>query len=199
MIDIKEVIQKSGLHPSRVLNVYIFGSQIYGTASEKSDYDILIIAKTVSPETELVIDNLNIHVLTIDRFLEGLRVHNIRNIECLMSPYILMETIHIPYEINIKGLRHSISHTCSNSYVKCQKKIQFDEYYIGIKSLYHSLRISIFGSQIAKYGRIIDFTAANYIWLDLISKIWTWNELDIKYKPLRNKLMSQFRLLASDK
>jgi predicted nucleotidyltransferase len=194
VITLEEVIQKSGLHPSRVLNVYIFGSQIYGTASEKSDYDILIVAKTPYQEKELVVDNLNIHILSMDRFLEGLRVNNIRNIECLMSPYILMETIHIPYEINIKGLRHSISHTCSNSWVKAMKKMQFGEYYIGIKSLYHALRISMFGTQLAKDGAITNWQCANHIWDDLISKEWTWAELASKYQNTRNRLSTDFKL-----
>ena len=199
MITLEEVIEKSGLHPTRILNVYLFGSRCYGTASDKSDYDILIIAKTISPEKEIVIDNFNIHILTVDRFMEGLKNHHIRNIECLLSPYILKEDVKIPLEINIKGLRHSVSHITSNSYVKSQKKINQGDYYIGIKSLYHSLRISMFGKQLIENGIITNWQCANYIWEDLCSKEWIWNELDFKYKPIRNKLMSEFRLLANEK
>ena len=54
MITLEEVVQKSGLHPSRIHNVYVFGSRIYGTASDKSDYDVLVIANTPYPEKELV-------------------------------------------------------------------------------------------------------------------------------------------------
>ena len=194
MLTLEEVIAKSGLHPTRILNVYLFGSRCYGTASEKSDYDILILAKTVSPETELVVDNFNIHILTIDRFMEGLKNHNIRNIECLLSPFILKEDIKIPLQINIKGLRHSISHVCSNSWVKCMKKLQVGEYYIGIKSLFHALRITIFGTQIAKTGTINNWTEANYIWDELKSKEWTWAELAHKYQGTRNKLNTEFKL-----
>ena len=81
MITLQEVINKSGLHHTRVKNVYIFGSHCYGTKSDKSDYDILIIANTPYPEKEIVVDDFNMHILTIDRFLEGLRNFNIRNIE----------------------------------------------------------------------------------------------------------------------
>ena len=197
MIELEEVINKSGLHPSRVINIYLFGSQIYKTSVEKSDYDILIIAKTVSPETEIVVDNLNIHILTYDRFMEGLKQFNMRNIECIFSPSILKEDIKIPFEIKIDSLRHSISHTVSNSWVKSMKKITQGDYYIGIKSLFHSMRIAMFGTQLIQYGNIIDWGCANYIWEDLISKPWTWVELDSKYKPLRNKLMTEFRLITS--
>ena len=195
MITLDEVIEKSGLHPTRIINVYLFGSVIYGTSSDESDYDILIIAKTPYDERELVVDNFNMHILSMDRFLEGLKKHNIRNIECLFST-CLKEEIKITLDINIRGLRHSISHITANSYVKSKKKINQGDYHIGIKSLFHSLRIVMFGKQLVKNGSIYNFSEANYIWEDLISKIWTWDELDIKYKSLKNKLLSEFRLIT---
>lgn len=197
MINKDNIIKKSGLHPLRVKNIYLFGSQIYKTASENSDYDILIIANTPYQEKEIVIDNCNMHILTLDRFLEGLRQFNIRNIECLFSPYILQEDIKITLELKIPGLRHSVSHICSNSWVKCKKKLEIGEYYIGIKSLFHSLRIAMFAIQIIETNTIYNWACANYIWEDLSSKIWTWEELHIKYKPLRNKLMTDFRKITA--
>lgn len=199
MITLSEVIQKSGLHPSRIQNVYLFGSRVYDTASETSDYDILIIAKTPYEERELVVDNCNIHILTLDRFLEGLKQHHIRNIECLMSPqdFILKVDIKIPILIKQDGLRHSISHICSNSWIKSKKKLENDEYYIGIKSLFHSLRIAMFGIQIIEQGHIVDFKCANYIWEQLKSKTWTWEELNETFRPLRNKIMTDFRSVTS--
>lgn len=196
MITLEEVIQKSGLHPTRVQNVYLFGSQCYGTASSKSDFDILIIAKTPYPEKELVVDNFNIHILTLDRMLDGLKQHIIGRIECLLSPYILKEDVKIPLEIKIPSFRHSISHTCSNSWVKCKKKLETGEYYIGIKSMFHSLRIAMFAIQIVEHGKIVDWGCANPIWSDLTSKTWTWEELDKAYRLERNKIMTQFRKIT---
>jgi len=197
MVNIEEIIEKSGLHHLRVQNIYLFGSQCYGTSSDKSDYDVLIIANTPYPEKELVVDNLNIHILSLDRFMEGMKQFNIRNIECLLSPFILQEKIKIPLEIKIPSLRHSISHIVSNSYVKSKKKLEIGEYYIGIKSLFHSLRIAMFGTQLAQTGTITDWQCANYIWKNLISKEWTWDELDSFYRQERNKLMTQFRIVAN--
>lgn len=196
MLQLEEIIEKSGIHSFKIKNVYLFGSRVYSNNSETSDYDILIIANTPYEEKEIVVDNLNIHILTLDRFLEGLRQFNIRNIECLFSPYIFKEEIIIPFKIKEDSLRHSISHTVSNSYVKAKKKIEQGDYYIGIKSLYHSLRIAMFGIQLIENGKIIDWGEANYIWKELFSKNWTWDELHEKYKPLRNTLMTKFRNLT---
>jgi len=196
MVTLEEVIEKSGLHPSRIHNVYVFGSQCYSTASDKSDYDILVIANTTYPEKELVVDNLNIHILTKDRMLEQLKQHHIGKIEAILSPYILKNSVEISLEIKIPSLRHSISHTCSNSWVKSKKKLEQGDYYIGIKSLFHSLRIAMFGIQLAENGKIVDWTCANYIWDKLQSKQWTWEELDKEFRAERNKVLTEFRQIT---
>jgi predicted nucleotidyltransferase len=196
MITLEEIIKATNLHPTRIQNVYVFGSRIYGTASDKSDYDILLIANTPYPEKELVVDNLNIHILVLDRFLEQLKQHHIGKIECVLSPFILKNSVEISLDIKIPSLRHSISHTCSNSWVKCKKKLEQGDYYIGIKSLFHSLRIAMFGIQLAEHGKIIDWTCANYIWDKLQSKQWTWEELDKEFRAERNKILTEFRKIT---
>ena len=194
----EEIISASNIHPVRILNIYLFGSQVYGNSSSNSDWDVIIIAKTSSPETEIKSDKFNIHILTTDRFQDGLDQHNIRNIECLMAPsWCKLQEIHnFNFEIKLDRLRHSISHINSNSWVKAKKKLQQGDYYIGIKSLWHSLRIVMFGIQIAKFGRIDDWSCANSIWNELTSKNWSWNELDERFRSLNNQLLTDFRQVA---
>ena len=204
MITKDEIIKASGLHPSRVQNIYIFGSQIYGNSSVKSDWDIVIIAKTSSPEREMRAisdknDELNIHILTSDRFNLGLTAHNIRNIECVMAPQWakLKEDIDFKFQIKISSLRHEVSRMNSNSLVKCKKKLNQDDYYIGIKSIWHAMRIVMFGSQIAKFGKITDWSCANQLWSEINSKKWTWDELDERFRKYNNEILSGFRIFAS--
>lgn len=161
-----------------------------------SDWDLMVIAKTPYPEKELVVGNFNIHIVTLDRFLEQLKQCHIGRIECLMSPIILKEDVKIPLDIKITSLRHSISHICSNSWVKAKKKLEQGDYYIGIKSLFHSLRIAQFGIQIVQHGKIVDWQSANFIWNKLKSKTWTWQELDEEFRLQRNSLMSEFRKIT---
>ncbi len=175
----------------------MFGSQIYQTNTDKSDIDILIIAKTSYTEKEIIVDNLNIHILTLDKFLDDLKQFNIGRIECILSPIKLKEDIVIPFEMKLNGLRHMSSHIASNSFVKAKKKIEQGDYYIGIKSLFHSLRIIMFSIQLVENNNIINWQCANYIWEELKSKEWTWEELKEKYQPLKNKLMTEFRKITN--
>jgi hypothetical protein len=85
----------------------------------------------------------------------------------------------------------------SNSWVKSKKKILQSEYYIGIKSIWHSMRMVMFGSQIARYGKILNWDCANELCEELNSKNWNWEELDYRFRKYNNELLSGFRIFAS--
>jgi hypothetical protein len=198
MITREEVIKASGLHPSRILNIYLFGSRVYRNSNLDSDWDIIIIANTSYPEKEIISDKFNIHIMTVDRFSDGLDYHNIRNIECVLAPaWAKLQELHLfNLDIKLNKLRHSISHSNSNSWVKCKKKLSQGDYYIGIKSIWHSMRIAMFGTQLATYGNITDWECANDIWAELNSKKWSWEELDQRFRKFNNGILSEFRLKA---
>jgi predicted nucleotidyltransferase len=197
MLNINSISKIVNKHPSMIKGCYIFGSRVYKTNNEDSDWDIILVVNNSVPEVEYKDELYNIHLITPDLFEKQIRDNHIRAIECIFAPnWAIIK----PYEYNFifKGnsFRHNISHTVSNSWVKCKKKLEQGDYYIGIKSLFHSLRIGMFANQFAKNNEI-DFTQANYIWKELTSKNWTWKELDEKYKPLRNQILSDFRLTCS--
>jgi predicted nucleotidyltransferase len=208
---LEQIVKSSGIHPSRIFNVYIFGSRVYGTSSAKSDWDIIMVANNSVESTELPLKSglYNIHVYTPKKFQEDLNWHRINNLECIFAPdwAKLKEDMKFEFKLDLPKLRHSISHISSNSWVKWKKKLDQDDYYIGIKSLFHSIRIPMFGIQMAKYGKIVDFTEANYIWDELTFKKldsymrdklkWEYAELDGKWRLVLNKVMTEFRTVAS--
>ena len=200
------IIKASGLHPSRVFNVYIFGSQVYGTANKDSDWDIIMVANNSVESTELRKGLFNIHVYTPDKFKADLDWHRINNLECIFAPNWakLKETIKFDFKLNSAKLRHATSHISSNSWVKCKKKLLVaDDYYSGIKSLFHSIRIPMFATQIMQNGKIIDFECANWIWNKITfedkphylrdKSRWTWDDLDKEFRSIHNEVLSDFR------
>ena len=196
--NISDIIKHSGLHPKRVHNIYVFGSRVYSTHSDNSDWDIIMVANNSVEAIELKGEKYNIHIYTPDKFKEDLEWHRINNLECIFAPdwAKIQENITYDLDIDLSKLRHAISHISSNSWVKAKKKIELGEYYIGIKSLFHSLRIPMFGTQIASTGNIYDFEVANTIWEKLTSKEWTWDELDSEFRELRNSILTDFRKVA---
>jgi predicted nucleotidyltransferase len=203
---LETIIKASGLHPSRVFNGYIFGSQVYGTQNKDSDWDIIMVANNSVESTEMRKGLYNIHVYTPDKFEADLNWHRINNLECIYAPdwAKLKETIKFDFKLDSAKLRHATSHISSNSWVKCKKKILVaDDYYSGVKSLFHAIRIPMFATQIMQHGKITDFSCANWIW-DKITfqdkphylrnkSKWSWEELDGEFRSVHNETLSEFR------
>lgn len=194
----------AGISGDHVLAIYAYGSRVYGTQSETSDYDYIVVLDDEAGESKDAQQydshkgDLSVHTYLESSWESHLTNHKIFALECnSMFPLGRKDT----FKLDLPTLRKEISGKASNSWVKCKKKltVEVGEEYIGIKSLFHSFRIPIFGIQIAQHGKVVDFSAANHIWdelkvLDL--KSITWEELNAKYKPLHNQLMTEFRKYA---
>ena len=195
---IEDILKVAKMHPSRVYNIYLFGSRVYSTHTADSDWDVIIIGKYSVGSIEIKDELFNIHIYTPDKWQKDLDWHMPKNIECQFAPdwAKLKETIKYDFKLNLAKLRHATSHVSSNSWVKAKKKLEQDDYYIGVKSLFHSLRIPMFATQVATSGRITDFSCANFIWNKIKSKRWTWEELDTEFRELRNEILTDFRKVA---
>ena len=170
---------------------FIYGSWAYGTNDSLSDIDIMVIEDSLDGKSE--ISNYDFHFLSEKEFKKDISKLHIRALEGLFGPYSFLK-----FEVNVKmdneALREAISQKASHSFVKAKKKIEVEkELRIGQKSLFHSLRILEFGIQIAQTGKIFDFTQSNHYWEE-ISKISDWAELNRIYKPIYNKLHTEFKL-----
>lgn len=184
MLDIQE----------EILYVFPFGSKVYGTDTSKSDEDfIVIINKDEEIEYGLHDEKLNITVYSDSKFKNLIKEHDISALECIFS-----NKTHYEFNLDLEKLRKSISAVASNSFVKCKKKLipgsDFNPY-TGKKSLFHSIRILDFGIQIAKYGKIVDFSSSNH-YFNKIMDIEDWETLKETFQPIANKLKSEFKRLT---
>lgn len=199
MPDISDVLAAAKVHPARAIAAYVYGSRVYGTAGAASDWDVALIAKTSVEAVEIKDERFNIHVYTWDRWVDDLEWHNPRNLECHFAPKcaVLLEKQRHNLIINEARLRHAVCHVSSNSWVKARKKMEGGEYRTGVKSLFHSIRIPMFGAQVAGTGSIGDFSCANSVWEEIDSRQWDWASLDERFRNERNSVLTEFRKLAA--
>jgi len=192
---LEKILDKSDIHPLRAKAVYIFGSRVYGTDNWESDWDIKLIANGTVSNLEIRRGVYNIHIITPTDFQNLLYDHQPGALECYFSPDFakIYENHKWEFELNPKALRHHYSRASSSSWVKAKRKLEYDEYYSAIKSLFHSMRIPLFGIQIAKYGEIKDFSCANHIWDEISSKNWNWIEIVERFMPLRDEILVELR------
>lgn len=193
------------IHDKDILNVYLYGSRVYECHNDQSDFDYIVIADDDEDIVEVKGGEFDGDYTIYNRetFFNRMAEHEISVLECLYLPpdKILKQdmTIDLP-KINLSKLRHSISAKVSNSFVKCKKKLtvekDFDPH-IGKKSLFHSLRIIMFGIQLAKHNKIVDYTVANKYWDEIVgNECNDWEFYKKTYKPIYNNLMTEFRVLA---
>lgn len=193
-----------------ILQLYPFGSHVYGSANEASDYDFIVIVDqlpTVGSLERFPEQNIDLHYYTTREFQLKLDHHDIQALECYFLPNSLFESkIDFQFELDKHLLRPAISTIVNNSWVKGKKKLIVSGDYdqrLALKSIFHSIRILGLGIQIASHGKIINYKEYNWLLNDLYTmaqqadKDLLWQQIESKYKQKLYKAgKTKFRLLC---
>jgi predicted nucleotidyltransferase len=199
MTDIEYFRATYGLREEDVLLIP-YGSRVYGTHKDNSDHDFIGIVpanRMADTGTEYRWNSLNVHIYNRYDFQNQLLRHKIQTLEAYFLPESQVST-QFKFELDLVKLRCELSEKSSHSFVKAKKKIDKEkDFYVGWKSLFHSMRILIFGTQIASKGKIYDYSAANYLWDEIIqAQQYSWDYFKTRYQPIYNNLATEFRKLA---
>ncbi len=182
---------------NQILNVYLRGSHVYKTNDEESDVDYLFVVDYHAEKESLVFGSQLVH--PAEYFQSMLDRHSTSALECFFLPERLkIETQKFNFILDLAKLRRSFSQKASNSWVKAKKKINIhSEYRKGRKSLFHSLRLLTFGTQIARNGRIINYQGANNYWHIIQQQGYEqWEQYKEYWQPIYNNLKSEFKKVA---
>lgn len=188
-------------HRLKLFSIFLYGSRVYENHTKDSDYDFIIIRRQLDYKIDSVKTSdgmINATIYSPQGFQKAINEHEISVLECLFlsNDNIILNNKNWEFNLNLNQLRKSISAKSSNSFVKAKKKLLDDEDYIAKKSLFHSMRIIIFGKQIAQYGKIVDYKEANFIWDDIQELELDWKIWKEKYNNYRNNLLTEFRKIA---
>lgn len=161
-----------------------YGSRVYGTDTIDSDHDFVVVSSND-------INHKDFHVFTKESFQLALDNHEIMAIEAYYSREIIGSNDLFHFKLDKKKLREVFSKTASNSFVKCKKKLAQGDTYIGLKSMFHSIRILDFGIQLATTNSI-KFDSCNEIYYNLM-QLSNWQEVNDYAKPIYNQKHTQFK------
>lgn len=186
-----------------VLNIYPYGSRIYGTADPDSDEDFIIVTKGAMLKSgafrQNAISNKNYTVQGViysrGGFIDAINNYEIGALECMFLPEdkVVMKTW--PFKIQKwdtkEMVRNIISKASSSWHVAdLQAKDGFKDR--AKKGIFHALRILHFGLQLKESQKIYDFECANWIWEDF--KLIPDDEFDTRdYINDRDELIKQLR------
>ena len=189
------------------INIYEWGSRVYQTATEFSDWDYIAIVPDDFPKEPDQYE-FGHHTYNIDHesdWLAKLKRNSVEALVCLsLSPkFIIKKTKSYPFTFNPDGANEAISERESIAWVKGKKKLTIEKDFDwrgGKKSIWHSLRLYMFGTQCAQYGSIVDFTEANSYYTDIVvakhgnTGKEEWEYLKESYHDLNNYWHSKMKL-----
>lgn len=186
----------------KILDKYLYGSRLYGTHREDSDWDYIAIVLEY-PETGSLLEkeDKTYHLYSLEDHAKAMLNHDVAIIESMY----LNNKIPNFFRLDKGKLRESFSTVSNHSWVKGYKKltVHFDyDKLAGIKSIFHSIRITDYGIQLADQGRIYKKDRYNYIMKDLYylaekyEREELWNIIESKYKKLWKDLRHEFKMLC---
>lgn len=187
-----------------VLNIYTYGSRVYGTANKNSDYDYVVVVENESAAARLEpftrAENEDFTIYTKEQFQKNIDMHEVSALECFFLPAdkVVKKTVDFSFTLDLGKLRTEFSQKSSNSWVKAKKKFVVEKDYapyVGQKSAWHSLRILDFGCQIAKDGKITNWSETNHL-LPAILKMDSWEVMDENLRLINRSKNTEFKKLA---
>jgi predicted nucleotidyltransferase len=206
----------------QVLNIYVFGSRLYGTNNERSDWDVVVVIQSryrTSTTTNTICDEqdetmypetLNFTVsdtLVIDIQLVDLsemqstmnRDFVLDELMCLwvQPEYILLENHVFPQTWNIDPLlfEQAIVKQVNKLLISAEISIEHSVYHAKKKILLLIIYLDL-ATQIVKNGRIIDFRSIPKQYHELIHQtnvdIEDWDQLSDLYGPIVDEFREAF-------
>jgi hypothetical protein len=206
-----------------VLNtIDLQGSRLYGTDHSNSDWDIIVIgdipsfvpnalkksdsfSQNIHLYKEIVTkngDKIQAHMFTTEGFYSSLNSYDIPSIEVLyhLDRVKALSEKKFEMQINNEMLLEAALKESSLQWTKAKDLINNPEEtdkYPALKRVWHSFRYLIFTEQILKYGKIIDFSAANYLYNGIINAQFNdFSYFEENYLPLKIEIQNRIKSLV---
>jgi hypothetical protein len=186
-----------------VLNIYSYGSRIYGTANEDSDQDFIIVTKGSMLKSGAFKQNAisnqsrSIQGVLYSRsgFQDAINNYDISALECLSIEADKVVQSKWPFKIqkwDNREMAKKIIAKASNSWHLADLQAKDDWKHMAKKGIFHALRILSFGLQLKEHQRIVDFEECNWIWEDF--KLIEDENFDTRnYIKQRDELIQKLR------
>lgn len=174
MIPAEHICATLNLDPSKVINIYPYGSKVYGTATENSDDDFVIVFKGSLLPSGAFKDNAissadyKIQGVCYSRagFIDALNNYQINALECIFLPTDKIIKNIMPMKLQklvTKEMASKVITTASASWHFSKMSFKDGDIDYVKKNIYHALRILDFGIQIKEHSRIVDYASSNEI------------------------------------
>lgn len=186
-----------------VLAIYPYGSRVYGTASETSDHDYIIVTKGAFlksgafKQNAISSDDRKIQGVLYSRsgFIDALNNYEIGALECLFLDPSVVVLSKWPFKLqkwDEKEMVSKIIQKASASWHIGSQQSKDGFKAIAKKGIFHALRILMFGVQLKENKKIVDYTEANELKKEF-DRLPEDMFDDRMYLSLRDELMTKLK------
>lgn len=202
--DAETICRFLGEDPTKILNIYPYGSRVYGTYNEHSDYDFILVYKSAFLDDGSFKRNARssedreIQGIAYSRtgFIDAINNYDISAIECLsLDDDDIIKKVWKNFKITKyveKEMIKKIISKASASFHIAKEAYKYDNIDQSIRGVYHTLRILDFGIQIKEHQKVVDFSTAKKYYDQMMNvDPETFRLKD--YIPQRDELMAQLR------
>ena len=172
----EEIAKALDLDLDGILNIYCYGSRVYGTDDEESDSDYIIVHKsaTISNSYNSNLSFKNNAISSDDGEIQGIRYsrtgfldaidkYDISAWECLFLNESSVIKSKWPYGVrkyNEKEMVKKVITKASDSWFLVKRHIDNDRFEQAEKGVFHAIRILMYGLQIKQRQKIVDYSEA---------------------------------------
>lgn len=189
------------LKKNNIVNFYLFGSRLFGTANEKSDFDFIVVVNEWDGPFVLQCEDpsIDLTVYSIKVFKEKVLKNSYHEMLMIWLPkeYKLLETLSpleiIGSKIQSSNFRSTISLQAKQVWERSKETFEKKDYVRAKKGIVHALRIFILACQMSK-GCISDWTGA-VKYTELMNKYENetdWKKINEIFRPIYNELHLEF-------
>jgi hypothetical protein len=154
------------LRDADALNIYLVGSRLWGTATDASDFDLVVVA-TDRAFTAMGADVLHGHSGTLDvlllshaAFVRRIREHDVGTLICCYLPatHVWRERAGVRPTLSRPALVGATLSSSDKSWRRARKDAEGrGELGRAAKVLCHALRLRTLALQLARHGEVLDF------------------------------------------
>lgn len=159
----EELLRVADRSDHEIHKACLVGSRVYGTYTEDSDYDYVLILKEESAKNQLIRQaKINVTVQSLGHFRDAISSGNVFAYEVFFCPkeHVLKDSgLTIP---QIRGPERT--RIIESAVEKATNDFQKASRILNPKRVYHAFRVLNFAQQLVDFGVIRDFTQAQIIY-----------------------------------
>lgn len=193
-----------GLVNQNVLDVYIQGSWLWGTAKNTSDLDLLVVHNDRTKPGKIStkghsgkVGPFDAQLLRHDEYLDRLKNECVQEVLTLFQPEhtILRRTLKLEPKLSAVGFASQVLEECQSDEGRLQKSWEHGNIKQAKRVLVFALRSLMFAKQLFRHGRINDFTVANDARMGILNIHGHDREAYVEFEMQYNLLKSQVETL----